>query len=428
MSKVHNVISGDTLGAISIRYLGTFQKWTKIVNANPQLAGRKTAIDGSPLIFPGDVLIIPDEDKSESIPAANQIVSEEIKLGENELDVSIVIDGKKFTGWTGYEIVLSYDALDAFSFSSPYDKAIKNLRETIMPFAFKNCQVFYDNKPLFKGTLLTPDPELTDTSREITLQGYPLCGILNDCTVPPSFYPGDYEGLTLKDISAKIGDAYGIKVIFQDDAGDPFAEVSFEPTDKILDFFVKLSKQRKLLYTNDENGRLVFFKPKQGRAFVSFSEGELPLISVKPKFHAQNFFSHITGFSKTQAEKDSLSYTWENKYLIKKGITRHQTIMVDDAEDSASLENAVKAHAGRMFAECVSFDLECENHKNEKGELFKKGMTVAVKAPSAMIEKETLFIARTVTLKRSTEAKTASLSLVLPGSFTDDMPEALPWE
>jgi prophage tail gpP-like protein len=424
MSRVHNVVSGDTLGAMSIRYLGTFQKWKKIVDANPQLAGRKTAIDGSPLIFPGDVLIIPDEDKSESIPAASQTDN----LGGDEQDVSIVIDGKKFTGWTGYEIILSYDAFDTFSFSAPYDKSIKNLRETIMPFTFKNCQVFYDTMPQFKGTLLTPDPELSDTSKEITLQGYPLCGILNDCTVPPSLYPGDYKGLTLRDIASKIGDSYGIKVIFKDDAGAPFTEVSFEPTDKILDFFVNLSKQRKLLYTNDENGRLVFFKPKQDKSFVSFTEGKPPLISLKPKFQAQKFFSHITGFTKTQAEKGSLSYTWENNYLIKKGITRHQTITVDDAEDKASLENAVKSYAGRMFAECVSFDLECETHKNEKGELFKKGMTVAVLAPSAMIEKETFFIARTIKLKRGIEGKTATLSLVLPGSFTEDIPEALPWE
>jgi len=58
-NKKHTVKSGDTLGAISILYFGTFSKWNEIVKANPQLAGRKTAIDGSPLIYVGDVLTIP---------------------------------------------------------------------------------------------------------------------------------------------------------------------------------------------------------------------------------------------------------------------------------------------------------------------------------------------------------------------------------
>lgn len=63
MSKVHKVVSGDTLGAIAIKYLGSFNKWHDIVLANPQLTGRKTAIDGSPLIFPDDILVIPVKEK-----------------------------------------------------------------------------------------------------------------------------------------------------------------------------------------------------------------------------------------------------------------------------------------------------------------------------------------------------------------------------
>jgi hypothetical protein len=59
--KKHTVTSGDTLGAISVVYLGTFSRWHEIVEANPQLAGRRTSIDGSPLIYVGDVLTIPEK-------------------------------------------------------------------------------------------------------------------------------------------------------------------------------------------------------------------------------------------------------------------------------------------------------------------------------------------------------------------------------
>jgi phage protein D len=59
--KKHTVTSGDTLGAISTVYLGTFSRWHEIVEVNPQLAGRRTAIDGSPLIYVGDVLTIPEK-------------------------------------------------------------------------------------------------------------------------------------------------------------------------------------------------------------------------------------------------------------------------------------------------------------------------------------------------------------------------------
>jgi len=426
MSKVHNVQQGDTLGAIAIRYLGGSSKWTRITGANPQLSNRKRAADGSPFIYPGDTLIIP-EDQTESRPAS-AATKTPIVLSDKEQDVSIILDGQKFTGFTAYTLTLSYDSFDTFSFSAPHDPEIKELREVITPFAFKPCEVYYNDVLMFKGTLLTPDPELTDTSSEITLQGYPLCGVLNDCMVPPTKYPLQCMGINMKGIADAACEPYSIPVIFDGEVGPNFTEVSIEPTDKILDFLTRLAKQRNLLFTNNEKGQLVFFNPKTEKAFVSFVEGKSPLISVKPKFSAQDFFSHITGFGKTDAEYPSLSYTFENKYLINKGIMRHQSLTIEDSENISDLENAVKAHAGRMFADCVNFELLCENHVNENGEVFQKGMNVCVSSPSAMILRETNFIARTIKLARTTEGKTSTLSLVLPGSYTGEIPEALPWE
>jgi len=425
MSRAHKVTSGDTLGSISVRYLGTASKWRSIVTANPQLSGRRTASDGSPLIFPDDMLAIPEAENKTEAPPAPQ--TKTIELSDSEQDISIVIDGYKFLGFTGYELNLNYDSLDKFSFSAPFDIASREIAEALAPFTFKDCEVYYNGELIMKGTLLTPDPEVVKNAKEITLQGYPLCGILNDCTIPLAQYPAEYSGLTLKEIAEPIGDAFGIKVAFDGDEGGAFEKVSIEPTEKILDFLVKLSKQRNLLFTNDASGRLVFFAPKQDEVFASFEEGHSPLISLKPKFQAQSFYSHIIGFSKADAGHDCDQYIYENKFLTKKGITRCTTIIADDAE-AGNLEASVKAFAGRMFADCVSYDLECEGHVNSDNKVFKKGMTVCVKAPGAMIRNETKLMARNITLKRNTEGKTATMSLILPGSYTGEIPEALPWE
>jgi LysM repeat protein len=125
MSKTHNVRQGETLGAIAIRYLGGSSKWTKITGANPQLSNRKKAADGSPLIYPGDTLIIP-EDQTESHPSS-ALTKKPIVLSDKEQDVSIILDGQKFTGFTAYTLNLAYDSLDTFSFSAPYDPGIKEL-------------------------------------------------------------------------------------------------------------------------------------------------------------------------------------------------------------------------------------------------------------------------------------------------------------
>lgn len=95
MSKTHTVKSGDTLGKISVQYYGRFTKWNDIVKANPQLTGRKTASDGSPVIFPGDVLLIPEE---KTAPKNNAPVhaKQTIVLDENaKKDLALYVDGVK---------------------------------------------------------------------------------------------------------------------------------------------------------------------------------------------------------------------------------------------------------------------------------------------------------------------------------------------
>jgi hypothetical protein len=55
-------------------------------------------------------------------------------------------------------------------------------------------------------------------------------------------------------------------------------------------------------------------------------------------------------------------------------------------------------------------------------------MTVCIEAPGAMISRQTNFVARNIKLLRDTKSKTSEIELVLPGSFTDEPPEVLPWE
>jgi len=222
MYRVHRVGQGDTLGSIAIRYLGSSSKWGKITAANPQLANRRKASDGSPIIHIGDNLVIPENQADRPAGVRTQTVV----LADGERDVSIKIDGKKFTGFTDYELTLSYDSFDTFSVSAPYSDAMNELRNAVTPFAFKPCDVYYNDTLMFKGSLLTPEPELTDRSGEITLQGYPLCGILNDCSVPPTNYPLKVMGIDMRGIADAACEPYNIPVLFDGDIGPPFTEVS----------------------------------------------------------------------------------------------------------------------------------------------------------------------------------------------------------
>lgn len=431
MSKSYTVVSGDTLVKISTKQYGTYQKWRQILNSNPQLAGRKTSVDGVPLLYPGDVLIIPGEN---DLPAkvnnnAPELISKSIKPEDAaEDDFSIFVDGKLYGGFTGYTVKMSMDSLDVFSFSAPWDDSEKAVHKAFAPFTFKECAVYFNRKLLFMGRLLASAPEVTPDSKTINLQGYPLCGTLNDCCIPVSKYPPSYNGMTLKQIAEDVCEPFGVKVSFSEDSGNPIEKVEYSIGTKILDFLKKLAEQRNFVFTNDSDGNLFFWKVPEESTRVCFKEGELPFVSCKVNFKQQEMYSHLTGFTKTDKKYAAAQFTYENKFLIKNGVFRPISFVCEDV-DSAGLENAVKAKAGQMFVNCCSYELTVYGCQDKDGDIFTKGMSISVYAPSAMIYRETKFQVQELEIKRSdTEGVQTTFKLMLPDSINGTVPDVLPWD
>ena len=110
---------------------------------------------------------------------------------------------------------------------------------------------------IFKGRLLPAVPNVSPDSKTITVQGYPLCAVLNDSTLPDSLYPPEYNGLDLKQIAENIAGAFSVNVQAKTDVGDAFNSVEIAPEDKILDFLKKLAEQRGVFLSNAQDGSLL---------------------------------------------------------------------------------------------------------------------------------------------------------------------------
>lgn len=424
MSKCHTVVADDTLPRIAVRYYGKGERWTDIVKSNPQLVGRRTTSDGFPVIRSGDMLLIQGYDEGFS---ANK--GETVVLDANaKRDITLFVDGKKFTGFTAFTIDSPVDSFDAFSFSAAWDSSNVFVRNAFRPFSYKRCELRYDEEVLFRGVMLPSVPQISPESKTIGVQGYPLCGVLSDSCIPDSIYPPQFDGLTLKQIADTVCEPFGVSVRMNDDGGAAFEKVGIEAGEKVFDFLKKLAEQRGLFLSNTSDGALLIWKPKTEVVSASFKEGEAPFVSCVPSFDGQNMFSHLTGFTKVSRLKESEKYTYENNYLIKNGVLRQHTVTIDDAE-SDTLESSVKALAGRMYASAVKYTLTVTGHRDKNGRLYRKNMTVSLFAPDAEVYRDTKLQVDSVQLSRSdSDGDIAVLSLVLPGARTGQLPEVFPWE
>jgi prophage tail gpP-like protein len=406
---MYNVVPGDTFELISRKQYGTEQYANNIIQANPGASEPLQA--GTSLIIP------PNPDSTEDRPQAVN--------SENSDEVALLIDGKRFRFWTSIRLTRAIDSMDTLDLAAPFEPDLAGFKETFRPFSFKAMGVTVGGRPLFKGTMISVIPAVGD-SKTIQVGAYSTPGVLNDCTAPASAYPLEYNAQDLKAITSAIIKPFGLKAVFMEDPGSTIERVAMEPGQKVLDFLSNLAKQKNLIISSTERGELLFQKSlSEGAPVAKLRQGESPVVSVTPSFNPQEYYSHVTGIEPVVVGLNGGAYTVKNGKLTT--LLRPFTFQAEDTE-SGTLKEAVEAKAGRMFGNMVSYKLSVNTWRDQAGELWAPNTLVNVEAKSAMIYKPYNFIIRSVEFYRDDKSQTATLDLVIPGSFSGEIPEELPWD
>ncbi len=410
MSTTYSVITGDTFESIARKQYGTENESDRITRANPGVADPLTA--GIELIVP--VLPSAPKDRQFQAPAADPD------------EAAILIDGTRFRFWGNVRITRAADAMDTVEFSAPFEADVSGFRKTFRPFSFKPVVITVGGIPLFTGTMIGVSPTIENNQKVIFVSGYSLPGVLNDCTSPASAFPLEFNGQSLREIATTLAAPFGLSVIFQAGPGAIFERVATEPGERVLTFLTELAKQRNLIIASTSEGALIFWQSvKAGAPVARLQEGSAPVLSVMPSFSPQEYYSHITGVEPVAVGSEGSKFTVKNTRL--EGVLRPITFNTPDTSD-ADVKAAVEAKSGRMFGNMASYSIHLSTWRDPKGELWMPNTTVTLLAPDAMIYSEYEFVIRSVEFDSGNKAKTATLNLVLPGSFSGRVPEILPWD
>lgn len=405
--RSYTVQQGDTFDAISRRVYGVETGVGLIKSANPGASDPPVA--GSSLVIPDAVQSLP--------PVAPSVDPEEVALRLN---------GERFRAWETVSITRNIDTFDTVEFTAPFEPQDLTFRDTFRPMKFRDAAIDVGGSRLFSGTVLTPAPNLTETSRRVTVAAYSRAAVLNDSQPPASLFPLEFNGQTLFEIAAALCAPFGLAAVFLDDPGPAFDKVAIAPTKTVFSSLIDLAKQRGLIITNDENGNLLFQKSVQpGNPVAIFSEGDGPIGAVTPRLNPQKYYSHVTGIQPAATGAAGSQYTVENPHLT--GIIRPHTFTANDTK-SGDLKTAVEATAGRMFAGAVSYVVPVATWRDSSGELWRPNTNLILQAPGAMIYNPYEFVIRQVTFTRAANSESAALVLMLPGAFSGQIPEAMPWD
>lgn len=399
--------SGDTFESISRRTFGTETKAQALRRANPSVS--EPIAEGATVTVP----VIPGAPKDK----ANTIEGD---------GIGVIVDGAQFTAWTDVSLTLSIDKPPALSMTSPWLPGSEEMRRVFRPFSFQPISVSIGDDAVFTGTMLTPAPASTPGGHVISVSAYGLTGTPYDCTAPASAYPLEFDNLTLDAIAGQLLAPFGVAVEFTADAGAPFERVSMQPAEAVMGFLAGLAKQRNLVIGETPKGAAQFRQSATAGAPVAILEdAKPPVTGVAPSFNAQGVFSDITALAPATPGLEGAQATAKNTRL--EGVVRPHTFTASDTT-AENLDTAAAAKLGRMYANAVSWSVQVPAWRGPSGDIWQPNTTVKLTAPNAMIYNRTEFLIKEVRLQADENGRSANLLIVLPGAYSGEVPEALPWE
>lgn len=400
MSTIYETTQGDTFDSISRKNYGV-SDGDLIASANPAV---------SEDMAPGTPVSIPDR------PAAPADVAGNV-LAERTDEVAVVIAGEVFRSWESVSITRAVDQIDSFSLSAPSSNKLK-------PLSFLDAEVTVGGEPLFTGTLLDVQPNVSARIKMDGASGYAKPGVLNDCAAPAGT-PVEFNNQSLEEIASTLLRPFGLSAFFESPAGAVFDQVARREDAPVLGFLAKLAAQRNLVIGSTPRGLLRFLTPEDRPPVVSLAQGQSPLVRVSPVFSPQDYYSEVTGIEPVIVGLKGQKHTVKNTRLL--GVVRPYVFIVDDAHEG-ELKAVVETKAARMFGGAAGYTVEVATWRAPKGDLWGPGDTVELVAEDAKIFQPYQFLVRSVTFVASSRGKTASLSLVLPTVFSGKLPESMPWD
>lgn len=405
--STYTVVTGDTLESIARRLLGDDKLLNLIKLSNPQLDEEN--------LLPGTVITVPDEGLSPQVSGPADI---------NE--VALTISGKRFRFWESMRLSRAIDTIDSIEFTAPFDNELLGFRETFKPFSYQPVTISVGGELLFTGTLLNVSPVVEGSKKTVSVSCYAKPGVLSDCTMPASAFPLEFDGVTLQGIANVLLQPFGIEAVFLGEPGTTFERVALDPGKKVLEFLAELAKQRNLIIASDGQGRLVFQQASIGSEPVAnLEQGASPLLTAGANFSPQEYYSHITGLEPAMTGLPGAKYTVQNPLL--KSTLRPLNFTGSDTQNT-DIKQAVQAKLGRMFGNMATYDLTLMGWRTPAGALWSPNTKITLLAPGAMVYERYPFIIRRVVLSRDSVSFTTSLELALPGSFSEEIPEGLPWD
>ncbi len=291
---------------------------------------------------------------------------------------------------------------------------------------FHEAQLFYNDELIITGIITTQKYSASSVVSMVSLGGYSKTGVLEDCQIPTSLYPLQFDNLSLKEIARKLIKPFKLKMVIDDAVSGKmsknFKTSTSSSRSTIKDYLSNLASQKNIIISHDNKGNLLFTESKTKKEPILYFD----LTKETPKgtkfdmsFNGQGMHSHIT--LQKQADIDGGNageYTIRNPYVIG-GYYRPKVKSQTSGDDNDTKLSAQRELSNELKNMTLTITLD-RWIVDEK--LIKPNNLISILAPNLYIYKKTDWFIESVEFEGNTKKQIAILNCVLPEVYNNEKP------
>jgi prophage tail gpP-like protein len=407
------VVKGDTLWDISASAYGNPREWKTIYNANKSTLRDPTiySSDKYPAIvkiFPGEILVIPPDNKINKLKSDNTKTNNEDKKEEN---IRFIIEGKEIEVENA-RVILSIDTMaDGFSFTTDAQSLEGNYKH-FSPFNYADCDVYIDDIKLISGCIFKPRFSSDSKGGEtLSISGFSKTKHLIDSTSEPPYL---YNNKTLKQVIEEIGSPFSIKP--NDIVKDTFKfkRLKIEPNEKIGQFLLNLAYQRNVLLRSNTNNEIEIIRANvNGKSIITIEDGTEFLDPLEAEFDGEKRASKYVATGKKP--RGCIKGVYKDD-RIKAHRVFYEKFNDNDADE---ITKPAEWMYRRALAESIDIGFSMNTFYSDN-ELIRENNMVSIEKKTYFISPGMKLLIKSVEFSQDKDSKSCRVSLTLPHIYTTD--------
>lgn len=357
--------------------------------------------------------------------------------------MKIRINGKYYVYFDEVSVDTSLDAVaSTFGFTARFDPDNALHKELFRPLSYHKVEFLHDDgKPISTGTLLTHTFNASATPELVSVGGYSLGGVLEDCQIPHELYPLESNNRSLKEIATRLLNYFGLKLIVYNEVSKECNQVIpksvAEPEESIKDYLAKIAAQKNVIISHDVYGNVIMFRPKPNDApKMLFTDENTTNISLD--VNGQDIHSSITTLRQPKSSGSSKGGILSDDYdpLAESGGKKANQILLPvdtvvnpmirikrpkvDKLSSGDLGDIRKGAENGIASELKNISVAISINRWENISI---GDMVEVISPKNFLYQRTKMMVSQTTINENESSKTSSITCVLPETFTGNKPK-----